>query len=117
MTTYRETEAPERARGRKKGRKRFRLPALLCLILAAVLCWVWLAGGETLPPAASMEYGWLAEHAWEYGFIRRYPPDKTDITGISNEPWHYRYVGREAAADMRELGICLEEYIDYLNQE
>lgn len=60
-------------------------------------------------------YTWLAEHAGEYGFVRRYPPDKTEITGISNEPWHYRYVGTEAAEEMEELGLCLEEYIEYLD--
>ncbi len=62
-------------------------------------------------------YGWLAEHAQEYGFIRRYPPDKTDVTGISNEPWHYRYVGVEAAEEMTRMDLCLEEYLDYLEEE
>ena len=56
-------------------------------------------------------YDWLLEHAWEYGFIKRYPADKVDITGISNEPWHYRYVGREAARAITEQGLCLEEYL------
>jgi hypothetical protein len=51
---------------------------------------------------------------WEYGFILRYPKDKTEITGIGYEPWHYRYVGREAAAEMEKLGLCLEEYIQML---
>lgn len=60
-------------------------------------------------------YGWLEEHAARYGFIRRYPPDKTEVTGISNEPWHYRYVGEQAAGEMAELGLCLEEYVDYLD--
>ena len=54
---------------------------------------------------------WLNEHCWEYGFIRRYPEEKTQITGISNEPWHFRYVGTEAAAAMHESGQCLEEYL------
>ena len=57
---------------------------------------------------------WLMAHCMEYGFILRYPEDKTDITGIGNEPWHYRYVGKEAAAEMYEHGFCLEEYIDWL---
>ena len=57
-------------------------------------------------------YEWLDKHAHEYGFIRRYPEDKTEITGISNEPWHYRYVGEEAAAEIHRRGICLEEYLD-----
>lgn len=57
------------------------------------------------------EQQWLMEHSWEYGFILRYPKDKTEITGIGYEPWHYRYVGREAAAAMKESGFCLEEYL------
>ena len=56
-------------------------------------------------------YGWLAENAHEYGFILRYPEDKVHITGIQNEPWHYRYVGEQAAAEMYEQKICLEEYV------
>ena len=51
------------------------------------------------------------EHCYEYGFILRYPKDKEDITGISYEPWHYRYVGREDAAAIRDMGVCLEEYV------
>lgn len=61
-------------------------------------------------------YDWLAEHAHEYGFIQRYPEDKTEITGINYEPWHYRYVGEEAAKEMYEEGICLEEYLDRLDK-
>lgn len=57
-------------------------------------------------------YTWLAENAHRYGFIKRYPSEKTEITGISNEPWHYRYVGKEAAKEMKEKGVCLEEYIE-----
>lgn len=59
-------------------------------------------------------YEWLNTNAYKYGFIQRYPADKTDITGISNEPWHYRYVGEAAAAEMYSLGICLEEYISLM---
>lgn len=54
---------------------------------------------------------WLMEHSWEYGFILRYPNDKSSITGIIYEPWHYRYVGLEAAKEIHERGICLEEYL------
>lgn len=54
---------------------------------------------------------WLMEHCWEYGFILRYPNGKSEITGIIYEPWHYRYVGREAAKEITEAGICLEEYL------
>lgn len=53
---------------------------------------------------------WLMEHCYDYGFILRYPLDKSDITKINFEPWHYRYVGTEAAKDIKEKGICLEEY-------
>ena len=56
-------------------------------------------------------YDWMEAHCWEYGFIRRYPEDKTDLTGVSNEPWHYRYVGLEAAREITERGLCLEEYL------
>ena len=59
-------------------------------------------------------YSWLAENAHKYGFIKRYPSDKTDITGVINEPWHYRYVGKEAALEIYSQGMCLEEYIDTL---
>ena len=54
---------------------------------------------------------WLMEHSWEYGWILRYPCDKSDITGIIYEPWHYRYVGKEAAQEIHTLGVCLEEYL------
>ena len=60
------------------------------------------------------EQKWLMEHCWEYGFILRYPSDKSDITGIAYEPWHYRYVGREIAQDITEQGVCLEEYLENL---
>lgn len=56
-------------------------------------------------------YDWLAEHAHEYGFIQRYPSDKADVTGISFEPWHYRYVGVEDATAIWSAGITLEEYL------
>ena len=58
-------------------------------------------------------YDFLAEHAWEYGFILRYPPEKEDVTGISYEPWHYRYVGKTAAKAIHEKGITLEEYLEH----
>lgn len=55
-------------------------------------------------------YEWLLENAYKYGFILRYPLEKQEITGIGYEPWHYRYVGVEAAREIHEQGICLEEY-------
>ena len=57
-------------------------------------------------------YDWLHDNAHKYGFIKRYPEDKVEITGISNEPWHYRYVGKEAAKIIYENNLCLEEYIE-----
>lgn len=56
------------------------------------------------------EQQWLHAHCQDYGFILRYPPDKTDITGVNYEPWHYRYVGADAARAIMAQGICLEEY-------
>ncbi|MBC5747133.1 M15 family metallopeptidase [Dysosmobacter sp. NSJ-60] len=58
---------------------------------------------------------WLMANSWEYGFILRYPGEKSDLTGIIYEPWHYRYVGQDAAREMRELGMCLEEYLEWLD--
>ena len=57
-------------------------------------------------------YFWLQENSYKYGFIFRYPGAKTDITGTAEEVWHYRYVGVEAATEMYEQGLCLEEYLD-----
>lgn len=57
------------------------------------------------------EFKWLYANCAEYGFILRYPEDKQEMTGITYEPWHYRYVGREAARDIMEQKICLEEYV------
>lgn len=59
---------------------------------------------------------WLMEHSWEYGFILRYPQNSTDITGIIWEPWHYRYVGTEIAAEIYALGITLEEYLGFTHE-
>lgn len=59
-------------------------------------------------------YNWLEQNAARFGFIRRYPPDKTNITGVMNEPWHYRYVGVEAAGVIQDQGICLEEYLEQI---
>lgn len=57
------------------------------------------------------EFRWLQENAAEYGFILRYPKDKEQITGVSYEPWHWRYVGKEHAKKIKEQEICLEEYV------
>lgn len=55
---------------------------------------------------------WLMEHCYEYGFILRYPKDKSEDTGIIYEPWHYRYVGVETALAIRDQGVTLEEYLN-----
>ena len=57
---------------------------------------------------------WLKEHGYEYGFILRYPLGKEYITGIQYEPWHYRYVGKEAATAIMKQGITLEEFLEDL---
>lgn len=62
------------------------------------------------------EFRWLKENAQNYGFILRYQKEKEDITKINYEPWHWRYVGVEHAKKINELGLCLEEYIDYLEK-
>lgn len=56
-------------------------------------------------------YTWLADNAWQYGFILRYPQGKEEITGIDYEPWHYRYVGHEAALEIYSQHLTLEEYL------
>ena len=60
---------------------------------------------------STKEFSWLSAHAHEYGFILRYPENKTEITGVMYEPWHWRFVGKEAAAEMQKSGQCLEEYL------
>ena len=60
------------------------------------------------------ECQWMAEHCQEYGFIIRYPADKTAITEINTEPWHLRYVGIPAATYIMENGLCLEEFVQEL---
>ncbi len=59
---------------------------------------------------------WLKDNAWRYGFILRYPKNKEKLTGVIYEPWHYRYVGEEAAKYIYEKGLCLEEYIEITDQ-
>lgn len=64
--------------------------------------------------AKTSEYKWLLKNAENYGFILRYPEDKEDKTKIAYESWHWRYVGEENAKRMNELNMCLEEYVEYL---
>lgn len=59
---------------------------------------------------------WLKENSWKYGYIIRYPQEKTHITGIIYEPWHIRYVGGVHAELLYKSGMCLEEYVEYLKQ-
>ncbi|MBQ8868510.1 MAG: M15 family metallopeptidase [Oscillospiraceae bacterium] len=61
------------------------------------------------------EFEWLYNNCAEYGFVLRYPKDKEVITGYSYEPWHYRYVGIEAAKEIMSNKICLEEYVERFN--
>lgn len=61
--------------------------------------------------ANTAEQQWLMAHCSEYGFILRFPKEKEELTGIIYEPWHYRYVGEEAAKEIMERGLCLEEYM------
>ena len=68
------------------------------------------SGFESTP-----QYDWLSQHAHEYGFIQRYPANKSNVTGISYEPWHYRYVGVEAATYIMENGLCFEEFHELYN--
>ena len=63
------------------------------------------------------QYLWLKQHCWDYGFIMRYTDEKEDLTGIIGEEWHVRYVGLEHAKAIQEMDFCLEEYIDYLNEQ
>ena len=72
---------------------------------------------DTTKSSSDEVYDWLAQNSYQYGFIKRYPSDKTEITGVINEPWHYRYVGEEAAQEIYSQGICLEEYIDTLESK
>lgn len=58
-------------------------------------------------------YKWLSENSYKFGFIVRYPASKSEITGISYEPWHFRYVGKKHAMEIYKSGLCLEEYIRF----
>ncbi len=60
---------------------------------------------------------WIEKNAWKYGFILRYPSDKTDVTGIQYEPWHIRYAGLPHSTIMQKMNLALEEYLDYLKEE
>lgn len=59
-------------------------------------------------------YQWMLEHCADYGFIPRFPADKSSVTGVTYEPWHFRYVGPVHAKIILETGLCLEEYLHEL---
>jgi D-alanyl-D-alanine carboxypeptidase len=59
-------------------------------------------------------FAWLQENAAQFGFILRYPKEKEDITGYTYEPWHYRFVGRAAALEIKAADLTLEEYLGQL---
>lgn len=61
--------------------------------------------------ASTDEYKWLTQNAFKYGFVLRYPEDKTDVTGMIYQPWHWRYVGIDVATEMKNNNQCLEEYL------
>ena len=63
------------------------------------------------------EFKWLQKNAYKYGFILRYPKDKTDITGYDYESWHYRYVGKEIAEKIHKENITYDEYYAYYIEE
>lgn len=74
-------------------------------------------GSTQMKMADAPEGKWIEKNAWKYGFILRYPKDKTDVTGIQYEPWHIRYVGLPHSAIMKEKNFAFEEYLDYLKEE
>ncbi len=71
--------------------------------------------GESFGDTA--QYLWLKQHCWDYGFIMRYTDEKSDITGITGEEWHVRYVGLEHSRKIRDLDYCLEEYVEWLKKQ
>ena len=73
-----------------------------------------LEDGKTRDYDGTGEYAWINVNCHEYGFIVRYEQGKEELTGIWDEPWHFRYVGVPHASKIRELGLCMEEYMTYL---
>ena len=66
---------------------------------------------------STSQYRWLIQNCVDYGFILRFPENKTSVTGMDFNPAHFRYVGNENALKMREYSMCLEEYVPYLEQQ
>lgn len=74
--------------------------------------------GSTKEKIANSPQGnWIEKNSWKYGFILRYPKNKTNITGIQYEPWHFRYVGLPHSAVMKKKNLVLEEYLEYLKRK
>ena len=101
--------------GEEEGRKIATAPGFsehhTCLALDLTL----FNGSEYRDYDGNGIYKWITDNCYKYGFVIRYPADKTHITGISYEPWHLRYVGKEHAYYMTKNGLCLEEYIQLLS--
>ncbi|MCF6409627.1 VanY-A/VanY-F/VanY-M family D-Ala-D-Ala carboxypeptidase [Pseudalkalibacillus salsuginis] len=74
-------------------------------------------GSTQMKMEEAPEGEWIEENSWKYGFILRYPKDKTVVTGIQYEPWHIRYVGLPHSAIMKEKNFALEEYMDFLKEQ
>lgn len=75
---------------------------------------IYTSDGESYDFRGENEYAWINENCYKYGFIVRYDSEKTDITGIAYEPWHFRYLGLPHAEIISGTDLCYEEYISYL---
>ncbi|KOO51541.1 VanY-A/VanY-F/VanY-M family D-Ala-D-Ala carboxypeptidase [Viridibacillus arvi] len=73
-------------------------------------------GSTQMKMEKAPEGKWIAQEVWKYGFVLRYPKNKTNITGIQYEPWHIRYVGLPHSAIMHKKKLTLEEYLDFLKE-
>lgn len=106
--TILEERTQEYIEKRKMGRTEAKLEALKTV---AVPGYSEHQTGLAMDIVCSVDPVWLHEHCWEYGFILRYPENKSHITNISYEHWHYRYVGTRVSMAMKDTGLCLEEYL------
>lgn len=73
--------------------------------------------GKNTDFTATGQYRWLVKNCVSYGFILRYPENKTGSTGKAYQPGHFRYVGSDNAVKMREYSMCLEEYVSYIRKQ
>ena len=74
-------------------------------------------GSTQMKMEKAPEGKWIADNVWKYGFVLRYPKNKSNITGIQYEPWHIRYVGLPHSAIMQKNKFTLEEYLDFLKEK